>query len=157
MINNELINTKHSISIYELKQGTTSSYYRTAGGTILPERLGLGLFVEIKKSLKSHNRIAEIKSRYRKDESGLYYNMNDRYIHTSIWTNPNYPDFYGYGIIDERFRIDDLIVIYSLNNCKQSFEIHHFKGLAEAANLDEVFTYLSDFLKKSKALISQSL
>ncbi len=157
MINNELIKTKHSISTYELKEGTTSSFYRTAGGNILPERLGLGLFANVKTTLKSQTRIAEIKSRYKKDESGLYYSMCDRYIHTSIWTNPNYPDFYGYGIIDERFRIDDLIVIYSTNNCKQSFEIHHFKGLASAANLDEVFTYLSDFYKKSKALISQSL
>jgi len=134
---------------YELKPETKGSFYQSWGRRdILPERISLGIFAQKRVSQKDSKKKNEINGIYKKTEDGLYSSLNNRKIHSSIWGAEEYPEFYGYGIIDERYSIYDLLILYSGNNCSNSFEIHLFRGLGKPEYLPQAFSFLRDYLNK---------
>jgi hypothetical protein len=144
MINAEFIKTKHQVLEYCHKEETKSSFIHCSGPiNILPKSLYWGLY-----NGKQGNRPAKfaIKGIYNKLEKGLYYDMDKRKVHTKIMQYLKYPQFIGWGEINSKFGIYDLLIFYSSNQCEDSFEIHHFKGLAKIEYLEEVFKYLHEFL-----------
>ncbi|HAQ20664.1 MAG TPA: hypothetical protein DCR40_15755 [Prolixibacteraceae bacterium] len=149
-MNERLIQNLHNSLKYELKAGTKGSFYKVAGQSgILPERLNWGIFAQKKVSVKDSFKLNEINAKYKKNESGAYKGLNNGSIHTSIWKPlPEYPEFYGYGILDERAKIFDLLIIYSENVCSSTFEIHIFKGMGKKEYLEEAFRYLRNYKKK---------
>jgi len=149
-MNERLIQNLHISINYELKAGTKGSFYKIAGKSeILPERLNWGIFAQKKVSIKDNFKLNEINAKYKRNEPGAYKGLNNGTIHTSIWkTLPEYPEFYGYGIVDERFKIFDLLIIYSENGCSSSFEIHLFKGMGKPEYLIEAFSYLRNCKRK---------
>lgn len=134
----------HSVMKYELKPGTSSSFYLKQGDHILPERISLKNYSGTYLGKASEK---EIKGTYKKNEAGYYYAMNHRNIHTRIYTNSAYPGIYGHGEIDRRFRIYDLLLFESTNQCRTDFTIHHFKGLALPEYQETVFAYVSKYIK----------
>ena len=149
-MNNRFIETCHSILAYQKKVGTKGSFYQSEGKRdTLPNRLSIGIFAQRRSSNMDFQKKNEINASYKKSEEGLYKHLNKGRVHTSIWFNPDYPEFYGYGIIDERFNIYDLIIIYSSDNITSSFEIHLFRGLGLPEYKKRVFQYLR--LHKNKS------
>jgi hypothetical protein len=149
-MNERFIESCHIPLGYEKKEGTKGSYYQTKGEkNTLPNRISWGIYTQHRHSQKDELKKNEINAIYNKDEAGIYYSLNGRKIHSSIWGHDEYPEFYGYGIIDERFSIYDLLIIYSGNDCSTSFEIHLFRGMGKPEYLKQVFKYLRDYKNKS--------
>jgi hypothetical protein len=148
-MNERFIEVNHIPFFYERKPETKGSFYMIEGGKgILPERISWGMFAICKDSNKLKGKKNEINAIYRKDESGLYKGLDKGKIHTSIWGLQDFHEFYGYGIIDERFDIYDLLIIYSDNNCTSTIEIHLFKGMGKPEYLDIASSYLRSYIKK---------
>lgn len=148
-MNDRFIESCHIPVSYEKKPDTKGSFYQRAGmKNILPRRISLGIFAQKKASVRDNLKKNEINGLYKVAEEGLYSSLDARKIHSSIWGNDEYPEFYGYGIIDERFSIYDLIVIHSGNNCSESFDIHIFRGLGKPEYQKDAFQYLRAYLIK---------
>jgi hypothetical protein len=148
-MNARFIETCHIHLKYEKKPETKGSFYQCQGKKgILPDRISLGIFAQRKASANDYQKKNEINAKYKKAEEGIYYTLNDRNIHSSIWGNAEFPEFYGYGIIDERYNLYDLLVIYSDNNCTSTLDIHVFRGMGKPEYKKPVFTYLRNYITK---------
>ncbi len=148
-MNDRFIEASHIPLTYVKKEGTKGSFYKTEGQSdILPSRLSLGIFAQHKESQKDKLKKDEINGTYKKAEGGIYKNLNHGRIHSSIWTYEQYPEFYGYGIIDERHSLYDLVVMYSGNNCASSFDIHIFRGMGKPDFISQAFKYLRYYIKQ---------
>lgn len=134
---------------YQKKEGTKNSFKLVAGlAGILPKTLCLGIFAQKRISQNDKVKKNEINGVYNKPEEGIYKTLNNGKIHTSIWVNPEYPEFYGYGIIDERFNKYDLLILHSSDNCNTIFTIYLFAGLGKPEYINQTFEYLRDYNKK---------
>jgi hypothetical protein len=152
-MNPRFIQSCHIPLKYDLKQGTKGSYYQKSGERgILPERISWGMYAKCKDSNRDSQKVNEINATYKKAEAGLYKGLNQGdNIHSSIWKGlPEYPEFYGYGIIDERHDLFDLLIIYSENICTSSIEIHLFRGMGKPEFMENAFSYLRNY-KKNEA------
>jgi len=150
-MNERFIQIGHIPLKYEKKEGTKGSFYQKAGERgILPERLSFGMYAKCKDSNRDSLKVNEINGQYKKLEPGLYKGLNPGdMIHTSIWKGlPEFPEFYGYGIFDERHEIFDLLIFYSENVCTNSFEVHIFKGMGKPEFMENAFSYLRNNLKR---------
>jgi hypothetical protein len=148
-MNNRFIESCHFPLLYERKPETKSSFYQKAGiRGILPARISWGINSICKDSNKLKGKINEINAQYKKAEEGLYKMLNRGKIHTSIWGLPEFPEFYGYGILDERFNVYDLLILYSGNNCSSSIEIHLFRGMGKPEFLEDAFNYCRNIINK---------
>jgi hypothetical protein len=135
---------------YELKEGTKGSFYHAGGQRgIMPNRISLGIFAQRKPSERDNQKKNELNAKYKVSETGLYYDMNKRQIHSSIWESQDFPEFYGYGIIDERYQIFDLVILYSDNQLASSVEIHIFKGMGKPEYFHTAFQFLREQKQKS--------
>ena len=142
-MNSLFIEKCHSCLSYRLKEGTKASFYcKTGENGILPERLSLGIYAQKQNSRKDYLKKNEVNGIYKKTESGLYRMLNHGRIHTSIWEMPEFPEFYGYGEIDERHGIYDLIVLFSEDNCNKTFDIHIFRGMYKPEYIKKAFEFL---------------
>ncbi len=147
-MNKRFIQSSHIPLYYELKAGTKGSFYQKAGERgILPSRISMGIFAQKKASKKDTAKLNELNGQYKKAEAGLYKELNKGRIHSSIWEAPDYPEYYGYGILDERHQIYDLLVLESEDNLSTSLSIHVFRGMGKPEYLQEAF----NFLRKQKA------
>ncbi len=148
-MNARFIESCHIPLGYQKKEGTKGSFYQCKGEkNILPERISWGIFAQKKPSQKDELKKNEINGIYKKAEEGLYSSLNNRKIHSSIWGTESFPEFYGYGILDERFNIYDLLILYSENNCSNSFDIHLFRGLGKPEYLSNAFRYLRNYINQ---------
>jgi len=147
-MNDRFIEASHIPLSYVKKDGTKGSFYQIRGRKgILPERLSLGIFAQKKESQKDKLKKDEVNGTYRKAEEGIYKNLNRGRVHSSIWGLEDYPEFYGYGIIDERYSIYDLLVLYSGNNCSTSLDVHVFRGMGKPDFIQQAFKYLRYYIK----------
>lgn len=138
---------------YMKKEGTKFSYIRTSGSqNILPKTLSIGIFTQQKPSTKQRTKKNELNGCYNKPEEGLYKELSKGKVHTSIWEYEEYSEFEGYGVIDERFNIYDLLILHSENKFTSSFTIYIFRGLGKPEYIAEVFKYLRDCVKMQKSL-----
>ena len=148
-MNDIFIESCHVLLEYEKKEGTKGSFYLKNGiKKELPERISWGIFAQRKHSKNDNLKKNEINGIYKKNEEGIYYSLDKRKIHSSIWGDPEFPEFYGYGIIDERFSIYDLLIIHSGNNCSSTFDIHLFKGMGKPEYMKKAFSWLRDYMNK---------
>lgn len=136
---------------YRLKPETKSSYYWEKGSRILPNRISAqaDLFSPIKRSSNTlHPTIGEFKAQFTKkedSESPLMQHIPYQ-VHTKIRSNPDYPQFIGYGtcgISNENGHIKDtgdLMIFYSSDNW-ETLKILYFKEMGNPNNIDEAFRY----------------
>jgi hypothetical protein len=143
-MNTEFIKASHHVFTYELKEGTKSSFYLKEGSPkLLPCRISFMPYSGKEGKRKAHY---EINGTYKQNEIGKYYSMNNRRVHTKIIPINAFPSFVGWGEVDERFKIYDLLIIHSTNNCKESFHIHVFIGMAKGEYLESVCNYLLTYI-----------
>lgn len=147
-MNNQYIEAKYSNLTYELKEGTKASYYFVEGSTnILPRRISIGKLTFNNTSNFDTAKI-ELKANYNKQEAGKYKGLNKHdSIHTRIFTNISNEEYLGYGILDERHKIYDLLVIEKINTNR--IKIHHFTDLARPEYKVLVLNFLKELKKKS--------
>ena len=147
-MDNSYIEPRYSSLTYELKEGTKASYYLKEGKKgILPNRIGIGLFSNNNASPSHKLRITELKANYNKTEDGKYKGLNKGdSIHTSIYPVAYHSNFTGYGILDERHKIYDLIVLENKDSNKVT--IHHFEGMAKPEYMNMIWNYLKGIIKK---------
>ncbi|MBK9285842.1 MAG: hypothetical protein IPM51_16220 [Sphingobacteriaceae bacterium] len=138
------IEPRYSSITYELKESTKASYYYKEGKKgILPNRIGIGNFSNNSSSAIHKLRIVELKANYKKFENGKYKGLNKGdSIHTSIYPLDINYNFSGYGILDERHKIYDLVVFENLNT--KVVTIHHFEGMAKPEYQNLVWSFLID-------------
>ena len=150
-MNENLIKAIHQTAIYELKEGTKTSYYHKSGNGNLPGRIGFSKFEFAKtekKGRNQHETKAQLKATFKKSEVSPYKKHKPFTIHTNIWSVPEYLLFIGYGSIgisNELGKIidtNDLIIVYSNSSNWIELEIHIFPGML--MNLKEVFQYLNN-------------
>lgn len=140
----EFIKSSHQVFEYELKEGTKTSYTLNHGAySVFPDKMYLTDYVGKNGSREA---IYQIQGLYKKNDSGLYKHINKGKIHTKIIRNRNHPKFLGWGELDARYNIYDLLVIIAPMD-KSKFEIHHFRDLARPEYLESVFCYLEKFTK----------
>jgi len=159
-INEALLRKKHEVFTYELKPGTTSSFYILEGTrNILPERIGFSkdgfLPITQKGRAITEKKVGQIVGNFKLKEESPYKQFKPFALFSSIWEAKNYPMFIGYGDIgisnpEGKIRSNkDLFIIYS--SCKGIIEIHLFKGLVEFK--ESILAYLkSNILKRTQAL-----
>jgi len=143
-MNTEFIRSKHQSFTYTLKEGTKTSFKHSEGfKNILPETISFTNYYGKEGRRKAK---FQLSGKYKLLEHGFYYAMNDRKVHTKIMEINDYPMFIGWGEIDARHKIYDLIIVFSMDNCKSSFEIHLFKGLANIEYLNDACSYLQSHI-----------
>lgn len=151
-MNKEFIKINHEVFTYQLKVNTKCSYYLSEGKkNLFTESLS---FMPYKGKAGIRAAKYQIDGYYKKNDIGLYKALDKGKIHTKIMEINDFPMFVGWGEIDERKNVYDLIVIYSNNNCKESFEVHLFKGLAKIEFHPEVFNYLQQYINNRNTLNS---
>jgi hypothetical protein len=142
-MNNRFIESCWISLSYQKKPGTKGSYYQAGGKRgILPQRLSMGIYTQRKASIRDILKKNEINGTYKKAEEGLYKELNLGRIHSSVWGKEDYPEFYGYGVLDERYGIFDLLILYSEDNCSESFDIHIFRGMGKPEYYEAAFSHL---------------
>lgn len=146
-MNNQYIEAKYSNLTYELKEGTKASYYFKEGSiNLLPKRISIGKLTFNKSPFDSVN--IELKANYTKQEQGKYKGLNKHdSIHTRIYTSISNEDYLGYGILDERHKIYDLLILEKVNY--NTIKIHHFTDLAKPEYKVQVLNFLKEMKKKS--------
>lgn len=156
-MNNELLQKKHQVLMYELKPGTASSFYQKEGQrNLLPERLGFSKngFVEIDKTGRTRveKQVGQIVGNFKKNEVSPYKKHKPFSIFSTVWAFCQFPSFVGYGDIGlsneagNTVSTKDLFILYS--PCTEKIEVHLFPGLVEFKEM--AFQFLNDYLKKQK-------
>lgn len=140
---------QYSAATYELKPGTKAQFYYQEGSKILPERISIGKsFVPIKQSNQYPVRLAELKGTYKKTESGKYSRLNTgNSIHTGIFPSP-VKLFYGYGILDERHHIYDLLLFEEITPPLRKFRIYFLEGHGVPQKIMEAIRHMEEIIKK---------
>jgi len=155
-MNADFLKSNHLLFSYELKLGTSTSYYQTAGAMgILPARIGITResFASIHQTGKNHleKLTGQMKATFRKNEISYYKKYEPFWIHSSIFEIRDFPVFVGYGDIGitnntgKTESTGDLLVFHSSDSWK-TLSLHLFRGLL--FQKDQVFPYLYGLLKQ---------
>ncbi len=141
------LENRYTSLTYTLKEGTKASYYLTEGKkNLLPNRISVGDFSAFAPS-KVKNKVAELKGNYNKSEEGKFKGLNKgNSVHTSIYPIDLRYNFKGYGILDERHKIYDLLVLE--NKEPNSIVIHYFEDMGRPEYKQTVWNYLKGLFKK---------
>lgn len=152
----ERIKSNHLQFVYELKEGTSTSYYLKAGKPgFLPERIGITrqIFAHVNRTGGNHLEkiTGQIKGTFRRNEESVYKKQKPFWLHTSIYEVTKFPVFAGYGdigITSQTGRTQgtgDLIIIKA-SDTWNIVSLHIFRGML--FEKDQVFPYLSNLLKQ---------
>lgn len=158
-MNEQLIKAKHQAFIYELKEGTASSYYLVEGRkNIVPERLSFSkndlVKIDQRGRTKTEIKVGQIAGNFKQKDESIYKQHRPYAFFSSIWQACGHPLFVGYGDVGISnasgiiSTTKDLFVIYQ--PYKGRFEFHLFAGLKEFK--EEVLSYLQGtILNRTKA------
>lgn len=140
-MNEQYLEARYSSFTYELKEGTKASYYLVEGNkNLLPKRISIGKFT-FNQTGKPGSDCIELKATYTKEEGGKYKGLNKGdSIHTRIYPTNISQEIIGYGILDERHKIYDLVVFQEIT--KSRMKIHHFEDMARPEYKAIVWHYL---------------
>lgn len=149
----QFIDALKQTCIYQRKEDTTSSYYRQAGTTILPERISINRkaisTIENLKSSHMHKPIGYIAAHFKKNETSPLKLHKPYKLRTNIWLNEYFSSIIGYGIIgmsNEQGKINrkseksDLIILKELEPNWKIIEIQYFAGMS--MELDAILKHL---------------
>lgn len=158
-MNQKFIEASMRHFIYELKEGTNSSYYSQTS-SILPNRLSISDFdmskVENKGRVLSEGKKGQILSKFKLSEESPLKQFKPYVCRTEIFKCIDFPLLFGYGTIgisDENGKVSrqsdtgDMVVLYSADN-QQTFHIFFFYGLGRPEYKNEVLSYVNEWVKK---------
>lgn len=154
----EQIIARHKVFTYRRKPDTKTAYLLEHGeANFFPNYISYDRkeFAAIanKGRARVEKKVADLKTTFRSKERSPYKVEKPYVFSSSIWQNPDFPLFVGYGDIGrtgfsgKTEPTKDLIIIYTSDN-KEEVEIHLFAGLLESK--EEVFNYLVEYVKQKK-------
>ena len=150
---NQFIEAIQQTAIYQRKEGTSSSYYRYSGTSILADRLSISR-EEMRETANKgrnlqHKVIGQIMGAYKKSESSPLKQFKPYQLRTNIWQMESFPSFLGYGTIgisnsigkiDRDSDIGDLVVLQTSTSDWKEIKIHYFPG--GVMDLEMIMEYL---------------
>jgi hypothetical protein len=156
MMARQFIEAVKQDAVYNLKEGTQSSYYHTSGARILPKRLSISRESEMTKVAKAgrnllHPVIGQLIGRFTREETSPLKRYKPFFCRTQIWQVPEYPLFIGYGSIgisNNEGKINrasdtgDLVVLTASDRDWRTLRIYYFPAMIH--QLDAVMQYLSE-------------
>lgn len=123
MMRDDMLNAVLHESVYQLKEGTASSYYWQSGSRILSNRASISqqpiTAVRKKGRMLQHLSTGQFVGTFTKSEESPFKIHKPYCIRTQIWLHEDYPQFLGYGTIGisdfEGKIVDtgDLLIFYS--------------------------------------------
>lgn len=151
-INEELIRQSLHTAVYQLKEGTKTSYYWQSGSKILPNRAsiskGLMRDVRMKGRALNNTTIGQFKSTFTKKEDSPFKIYKPYCFNTLIFFHEDYPQFIGWGtagISNENGQIEDtgdLLIFYSEDANWKTLQVLVFMGMGSNPDtLNEAMRY----------------
>lgn len=157
MLSQEFIKKAMKPALYELKEGTSTSYAYVSGSQLLPKTISIIRIEDASKVSCTGRgmlpRVGQMKSYFTKAEASPYKQYKPFKVQTAIWPAEPYRTlFYGtIGLTGSNGRIGrdngDLIVFYTAD--WKQVQVFVFIGLAEAGRLAGNLAEALDFLKGS--------
>jgi|GEM_PF-521259 len=150
----QFIEAIQQTAIYQLKEGTATSYYLESGAEILPRRLSISHGEEINLTAHkgrnlSHKVIGQLMGTFKKSEDSPLKMFSPFQLRTNIWQMESFPSFIGYGTIgvsnsagkiDRESDLGDLIVLQKTGSDWKEIKIHYFPG--GVMDLEMIMEYL---------------
>ena len=89
--------------VYNLKEGTATSYYRVSGYDLLPKRMSISKSDMTNVAKVGRNRtnksVGQLVGRFTKEEESLYKKCEPYVVRTQIFESGGFPSILGYGTI----------------------------------------------------------
>lgn len=154
-MNTQLLDRLTLVSTYQLKDGTSSSYYRISGSTILPNRLSMisGMPNVSKSGRQIHRHaVASLQGKFTAKEDSPYKQYKPYVVRTTLWKSEDYPQFWGWGTIGitgKNGKVTpesdkgDLLVAYSSSDTS-TIKIYTIAGMGKNPDtLEEGLAYIA--------------
>ena len=161
-MNNEFMAALFQEATYQRKEGTATSYYWQKGSRILPNRLSISGGGNLLSSVQRKGRaisngdiIGQCKGNFTQKEESPLKVCKPYSITTSIWQNPKWLQFLGYGTIgfsnDDSPKgvsdLGDLLIFYTDSSDWSTIRIFYFAGMGvNPDKLDEAMRYANNLL-----------
>ena len=159
-MNNEFIRIAFRESTYSRKEGTVTSYYWKDGSRILPNRLSISpnLLSNVQRkgrAIANGVMVGQCKGQFTQKEESPLKVCKPFYITTSIWQNPNWLQFLGYGTLGFSDNdapkgisdLGDLLVFFTEGSDWQTIRIFYFAGMGtDPDKLEEAMRYASTLI-----------
>lgn len=156
----EFMKTIFEEATYQKKEGTATSYYWKSGTRILPNRLSISpnplSHVQRKgRAISLGAIVGQCKGQFTKSEESKLKVCKPYYVTTSIWQNPDFLQFVGYGTlgISDSNSVNgisdwgDLLIFYSDTPDWQIIRIFYFAGMGtDPDKLEEAMNYIGTIL-----------
>lgn len=157
---NEFISKGFQESIYSKKEGTATSFYWQFGSRILPNRLSISptLLSNVQRkgrAIANGVMVGQCKGQFTKKEESPLKVCKPFYITTSIWQNPNWLQFLGYGTLGFSDNaspkgisdLGDLLIFYTDSSDWKTIRIFYFAGMGtDPDKLEEAMRYASTLI-----------
>ena len=157
---NEFIMTICEDATYKKKEGTATSYYWKSGSRILPNRLSISpnplTHVQRKgRAISLGVIVGQCKGQFTRNEESKLKVCKPYYVTTSIWQNPDFLQFVGYGTIGVSDNNSsngisdwgDLLIFFSETPEWQTMRIFYFAGMGtDPEKLEEAMNYVASIL-----------
>lgn len=154
-MNSELTQSCILKAIYELKEGSKSSYYWKSGTTILPNRLSISHDSEMTKVQRKGRNLLEptlgqLIGRFKQSENSSMKQFKPYNLRTQIWRKTAFPNLTGYGTIgissypDGNIRdTQDLLVVCADKEWK-TIQVYIALGRGNVNSIEETLQYLDE-------------
>ena len=150
MITIDFITKQLKKATYQLKEGTTTSYYWQEGTQLLPNRICFdeSEMAKVKKSGRNnlHPIAGQLLSNFTQKEESPYKVEKPFKVRTQIWQMEDFPQFIGYGSLgittSEGVKdTKDLVILSRVD--ERTIQICIFAGMATPEGMESAFIYLS--------------
>lgn len=154
----EQIKARHKVFCYRKKPDTKAAYLLEEGpSSLFPIYISLSTWelspISQTGRARTEQKTGDLKTTFRLKEKSPYKLEKPYTFSTSIWKNPNFPVFLGYGDIGrtgysgKTESTKDLLIFFTSDNLEE-VHIHLFTGLVDYKN--EAFKYLQNYIKQQK-------
>jgi len=142
-------------AVYQRKEGTSGSYYRASGASVLPDRLSISFGNQMAETARKgrnlqHKIVGQLLGTFKKAEQSPLKQFKPYVVRTNIYQDNDFPMLQGYGTlgvsnhsgkIDRQSDTGDLVVFYCPERDKKEIRIFFFAG--GLMNLPEIEEYIS--------------
>lgn len=155
MFTDEFVKANCQECVYQLKEGTSTSFYRKEGSTILPKRISLSKQDMSKTKRTGRNSYSksagQMVSAFTANEDSPYKLFHPYRCRTKIWSQEQFPLFVGYGTVgisDKNGQAKDngdLLIFYTPDSW-HTMRIFIFSDMAVPDAILQAFKYANSVI-----------